>query len=1126
MKTKLLLFFVLLLSSLMAVAQQDVSGRVVDAKGLPLAGVFVTVSGSSLGSATDTLGQYSLYNVPPDATLVFAYGKIKKEEKLRGRASVNVAFVEGKVFVRGRVLSSESGRPVPGVSVGIPDVATAITDDNGLFSLGEVEAGSTLLLSAPGFARKEVVAGYSDEQTILLHDESFKTMYRKVGSPFGSKDWVTSAEAVTGIANRESYKKAALTPEYLIQDEGLGVNTVIRSGAQGAGGNMYLRGFSSINASSQPMILIDGVPYENAVVTPSIVSGNGITPLAAVDVRDVERITILKDATSIYGSKGANGVILIETAKAQEQVTKIDFHAYGGVNFEPTKLYPMMDSYGYRSYLSEMLASSGQYTASELQALPYISSQKPVQQPWGIEGNRDYYRYRQETDWQKEIFTGSLNQNYYMSIKGGDEIALYALSVGYLNHEGVIRNTDFSRYSTQFNSQVSVVRWLRMSTNMSFSYSARNLAYESLSPSYNPMYAALVKAPFMSPYLYNEWGLQTPNYEQADVFNRSNPTAIVDGDNLTALNKTYRFFGNVGATVDLGKHFEWNALFGVTFDKLRENIFLPQNGVYHEPLSSGLVTNQPKALVSRYLQYYVDTYLRYSYRLGSAHNLAAHLGMRYQTNNAEGDWVNAYNTSSDDMQSVGNGIIDYASAAGVLGAWKWQSFYLNADYSCMRRYFLSVNMAVDGSSRFGRKADGLKMFDNVFGVFPSVTGAWLLSSEELVSNLNLFDVLKLRLGYSLSGNDDIGSYTARTAYVPQNMQGYYGLVRSNIANPALKWETSAKLNAGLDFAVLNERLSVTFDVYKNTTTDLLMWRQSERYYGIDRYAVNDGALQNTGFELGVTGRLVNAALKWDLGVNISRYRNKVTELSGEEQLIQIAGANVRTKVGAPVGQFYGYKTSGVYSTSNAASTEGLAVVRGDGTLIPFRAGDVRFVNLNNADMVIDEKDMTVIGDPNPDFFGSVVSKLRWKRLTLDAVLTFSYGNDVYNAVRASVESMTGNENQTVAIGRRWSYEGHETSIPRAAWGDPMGNARFSDRWIEDGSFIRLKSVSLSYDIPLRAGFVNGVQVYVTGNNLLTFTSYLGYDPEFSAMQSPLYYGIDLGFAPQPRAVMVGIKVAL
>jgi TonB-linked SusC/RagA family outer membrane protein len=1056
MKTKLLLFFVLFLSSLAAAARQNVSGKV--------------------------------------------------------------------VLVSGRVLSSESGKPIPGVSVGIPDVATAITDDDGRFSLGEVAKGLVMQVSMSGFAYKEVVVGAaSGDITVQLHDESFKTMYRQVEVPFGGKSFVEATYAITAIANGEGYKKAALSPESLIQDEVPGVNTLMRSGAQGAGGNMYMRGFSSISASNQPMILIDGVPYENAMVTPSLISGNNVTPLTGIDAKDIETITVLKDATSLYGSKGANGVILIETAKSREQATTIDFHAYGGLNLAPSTQYALMSSWEYRSYLTEMLASSGM-TPEQIQALPYINPEKPVAQPWGVEGNADYYRYRQETDWQKEVFRSGVNQNYYLSIKGGDNIALYALSVGYLNHEGIVKNTGFARYGTQFNSQINVLKILKMNTNMSFTYGSRQLAYEGSFSGFNPMYVSLVKAPFMSPLRYSEQGVQTPVFEQADIFGLSNPAALVD-ENISVENKTYRFFGNVGATLALGKGFDLNATFGVTFDKSRENIFLAQDGLYHTPLPSSEVTNEMQGMVSRFLQYYVDAHASYKRSFGRAHGLTARAGMRYQTNDAEGDCIKAYNSSSDDLQSLGNGNIDLASMSGVLGAWKWMSFYLNGEYSLMKRYFVACNVALDASSRFGKDADGVKMFGSVFGAFPSLTAAWLLSSEEFLNSSRLVDILKLRAGYSLSGNDDVGNYNARTTYTSQNLFGYYGLLRSNIANTELKWEESAKLNVGVDLSVLNERLNLSLDVYQTRITDLLTWKKGSDYYGIEQYAVNDGAMRNTGFDLGVQARVVNAALKWDIGLNLSRYRNEVTELADGERITTIAGANVLTKTGAPVGQLYGYKTAGVYATAAEAAQAGLHVQRGDGALIPFEAGDVRFVNLNN-DNIIDEKDMAVIGDPNPDLLGSVVNKLQWKRWTLSSVITFSYGGDVYNALRANLEAMTGADNQTAAVRNRWSYEGHQTSTPKAIWGDPRGNARFSDRWIEDGSYIRLKSLSVAYDIPLSTSFIKGIQVYATGSNLLTLTKYLGYDPEFSAMQSPLYYGIDMGLTPHPRAVMLGVKLGL
>jgi hypothetical protein len=287
-------------------------------------------------------------------------------------------------------------------------------------------------------------------------------------------------------------------------------------------------------------------------------------------------------------------------------------------------------------------------------------------------------------------------------------------------------------------------------------------------------------------------------------------------------------------------------------------------------------------------------------------------------------------------------------------------------------------------------------------------------------------------------------------------------------------------------------------------------------------------MRNRGFELGVDGRILNGKIKWDLGVNAAHNKNTLTSMSIDKTVTQIAGGNVLTATGAPVGQFYGYRTDGVYATTETANAAGLNIQRGDGTKIPFRAGDVHFVNINSPDDVIDEKDMTVIGDPNPILFGSIINRVQWKRITLNFVFTYSYGNDIYNAVRASVESMSGPENQTASVLNRWNREGHVTTVPRAEWGDPMNNSRFSDRWIEDGSYIRLKNLTLSYDIPLPAklNFLSGLQIYVTGNNLYTFTRYLGYDPEFSALQSPLGYGIDTGMMPMPRSVLFGIKLGL
>ena len=285
-------------------------------------------------------------------------------------------------------------------------------------------------------------------------------------------------------------------------------------------------------------------------------------------------------------------------------------------------------------------------------------------------------------------------------------------------------------------------------------------------------------------------------------------------------------------------------------------------------------------------------------------------------------------------------------------------------------------------------------------------------------------------------------------------------------------------------------------------------------------------MQNKGIDLNITGRIIDRpTVKWDLGLNISNYQNQLLAMSTDETLTQIAGGTVRTKVGAPIAQFWGYQTDGIFRTQAEATAANLKIKNTDGTVVPFTAGDVKFVD-QNLDGVINEKDMTVIGDPNPKFFGSVSNKIQYKRFTLNALITFSVGGSVYNALRANLESMSSLDNQTIVATDRWQTDGQITNTPKAVWGDPMGNARFSDRWIEDGSFARLKSVTLSYDIPLKSGFINNAQAYVTATNLLTFTNYLGYDPEFSSGQSPLYYGVDNGMSPQPRSVLVGIKIGL
>jgi hypothetical protein len=386
--------------------------------------------------------------------------------------------------------------------------------------------------------------------------------------------------------------------------------------------------------------------------------------------------------------------------------------------------------------------------------------------------------------------------------------------------------------------------------------------------------------------------------------------------------------------------------------------------------------------------------------------------------------------------------------------------------------------------------------------------------------------LKLRASYGLSGNDDIGNYTARQTYVPQNLLGMEGLVRAGIANDQLQWEAVKKLNVGLDLAVLKERLQLSFDFYNNKTDKLIVYEQAPTASGFDYVISNSGGLKTTGLEASLSGRILNKKnYSWDAGVNIGKYKSSVTKLPDDKIITNFSGATYITTVGSGPNEFYGHQANGVYQTDAIAATEGLSIRNADGSLTAFKGGDIRFTDLNG-DKIIDDNDRMILGNPNPDFYGSFYNRVSYKRFTLNALFSFSVGNDVYNYTRAQLEGMSNAYNQTDAVRNRWRTNGQVTDIPKATWGDPMGNSRFSNRWIEDGSYLRLRTVTLTYDIRINSKFFKNASVYASGNNLVTFTKYKGYDPEFSATESIFGQGVDNTLEPQLRSVQLGFRVGL
>ncbi len=1037
------------------------------------------------------------------------------------------------VQVKGTVTDAATHQPLSAIRVTYQDYAAAITDSAGNFTLQAPNYDITLMLQGEGYQSKEVALKGRNTVSVSLFEEAYASFYDGGNLPFAVQPLNRTPYSVTLVQTQRSWAHITATPDAFLQGKVAGLNAIRRSGTPNAGANLFLRGVSSLYTSNQPLIVVDGVIYDNADYGGSLISNSYTNPLAYIDIKDIDNITVIKDGSSTYGTKGANGVINITTARAKELGTRIDVAAYGGVNFAPAGL-PVMDAGQYRTYLGDLLQSSGMQT-SKVQALPYMNDDV---------ANEEYYRYHHQTNWQKQVFDNRSLQSYSIKVTGGDNIAKYALSLGYLSNRGVVKSTGFTRYYTRFNADLNLSKRLTATANLSFTYNDQQLKDQGLAYKTNPVFAALVKSPFVGVNEMSADGVQSPDITDTDIFNVSNPAALIN--TMSGLNKNYRFLGSVGFNYTLSKTLNVSTVIALSLDKVRENLFIPRKGVADDTTGNDIIIDSRLgAQTKRVLGVYNDTRISYDKVFRNVHRFSARAGVRFMAPRTELDWDLGANSATDQLKSVGNGVAALRRVGGDMIRYRWLNTYFNADYSLLDKYIVSFNIASDGSSRFGKNVPGaLPVNGNSFALSPSLAAAWLLSSEKFMAGSEVVDLLKLRASYGISGNDNIMNYKAREYYinytlagnyganyttgqyyVSQNFLGTQGLVRGNFENDGLQWESAHKANIGIDAALFNERLNVSLDGYRNMTYKMIVDETLPSIAGITHAYTNGGTMQTTGAEASVNGRVINqASLKWDLGFTIARYKSLIKKLPNNI-VTSYADGYILSSMNNVPNLFYGYKTNGVYSSNAEATAAGLSVISANGAAVPFSGGDVRFVDVNG-DKIINDKDRQVIGDPNPDFFGSVSSSVIWKSFTLDVLFTFTKGNDIYNYTRRQLESASNFNNQTTAVLNRWRAEGQVTDMPRALYGDPVGNSSFSDRWIEDGSYFRLKAATLSYNLPVKTKFLRYSILYVTGNNLFTLTRYLGYDPEMSATISPLGQGVDLMLAPQHRSVQAGVRFGL
>jgi TonB-linked SusC/RagA family outer membrane protein len=985
----------------------------------------------------------------------------------------------------------------------------------------------SVLTDEKGTFRILVPKGQTAKLVLTAEDCLSRTVYRSASQLNVPMD-VTMYEK--GFASVKDQDNAySITPSLTVDDElstrfAGDVRTVGRSATTAIGANMFIRGYNSLNANVQPLVIVDGTIWDTPFNRESIHHGFVTNTLADIDVTDIESVEVIKDATSIYGSKGANGVLVIKTIRGREKATKISFDASMGMNFKP-KVPSTMNASQFRTYVSELIKGTQTATTTAEEFEGYLDEDLT---------SITYHKYHNTNDWNDDVYRTGATQHYGLKVQGGDDIARYAISLGYTGALGNVRGTDFSRLNARINSDLNLYTGFKVGTEIFFTQVDRELRDDGVNTRTSPTFLAQIKSPFLIAHSYTTDGTGlTTSLEDVDVFGVSNPVSVIE--NAQGGHKQYRFGISAIPQLQLSKTLELSTRFSYYVDNLKEHYFSPMLGVSPIVLEGqGISYNTVKDQTASQSSLFSDTKLSFDQTFGGMHHLTALAGCRVFINTYENSIGIGHNTGDDQIFNLSSSLAFRSTDGGVTN-WNSSSVYAQANYSFDQRYDLWAAIACDASSRFGSMTEeGFRLFGGTWATFPSIGAKWNVKAESFLNAVSAIDQLQVRVAAGMTGNDDLESISRYAYLAPVNYLGSaVGKEISNLSNNTLQWETTQKQNAGFDLTVLDGRLTLSFDVYQHTTDHLLTTKTSEKVSGLETYICNSGKLENKGFELGLGIKTYNGPkLKWNTSFTVAHYKNQILELPEGDYLTEIYGGQVLTAVGQPAGMFYGYQTDGIFQTTESAEAAGLVKQNDNASYSSFAAGDVHFLDTGDGkvtstgQIVLDKNDQTVIGNPNPDFTGSFSNTLTRGNLSLDVLCTYSYGNEVYNYQRQMLESMSELYNQSAAVLNRWRYEGQATNMPKATYGDPMGNSRFSDRWIEDGSYFKIKNIRLTYLIPINSSYIDGVTVWGACSNVYTFTNYLGSDPETSVNSSVLYQGIDNGLLTHGRSFTIGVKLNL
>lgn len=972
--------------------------------------------------------------------------------------------------ISGKVLSAEDNKPLAGVSVKVKGKNSAtITNDAGLFT---IHAGSsdTLEFAYVGYNKLEYALSGADNISITLQLENNK-LQDVVVVGYGTQKKKDLTGAVSSVSGKEIQSMPVANAGDAIEGRAAGVQ-IISSSAPGSNVTIRVRGVSTIN-NSDPLLVIDGVPTD--------------VPLNVISPDDIASIEVLKDASAaaIYGSRGANGVVLITTKRGVSGKGSLEFKMFVGRQ-QATSMVKMLNASQFASLHNEMMANNGE-------------EQNPA--------FADPASLGEGTNWLDTLFRRAPIENYSLAYSGGGPNGTYYVSGTVLDQQGIVINTGYKRYTVQFNGDAKVFDWLRFGNNITLShdvkkngsYDIRNtMAALPTQPIHNPdgTYAGPEDRPSWSGDIRNPIGTALLN---SNTTNGYNILGSIYGEVTLMPGLKFKTTGGVQAifwdTRNWAPHYDWKPI--------------PQPNAY-------LGESYNKSLTWLWDNYF--TYDKYFHD----HHLTVLAGTSAQNNRYDYMSGSIQQFASETTQQLNNGTI-LSTVNGDASEWALTSFIGRVNYAYNDKYLLTATVRRDGSSRFGS--------ENRYGTFPSASVAWRISKEKFLQSISAINDLKLRIGYGVTGNQNIGNYSfasvLQTVQYNFNGQAATAIVPLMMPNPGVQWERVKQTNAGIDATLFNNRVNITLDAYLKNTDGMLVPMSvpiSTGYSDVVVPSINLGKVQNKGIEFTINSQNITGKLVWNTSFNIAYNQNKIISLNDSVPMyVGSIGLNQNLAIqkggGYPVNEFYGFVTNGIFQ--NQKEVDGYAVqVPGADPNNRTSPGDIKFRDINN-DGRIDDNDRTFIGNPNPSYIFAMNNNFSFKGFDLALFLQGVYGNDIFNANRIWQEGMAVAQNQTIATLNRWNGEGTSNTMPRAVFNDPNKNTRVSNRFIEDGSYLRIKNITFGYT--LSRGFtqrvkVSSARIYISCQNVLTFTNYSGFDPEVPVN------GIDLNVYPVTKTISAGVNV--